>query len=169
MPSSNRIPRDIMDVIIIIIIIIIIILIIISTPSTASYPAPTFSSHWPSKQGHLALPGGGTDRRGRKTDGQHHRWREGDHLPVPAAVIALQTEGKCGLIPKHVHYQLACCNSLFSSLFLMSSCLLGLSQQAIIIIIIIIYVFLYRQSAMVVTPVYYTLCSEKNTHLHFQL
>jgi len=66
--------------------------------------------------GHLALPGGGTDTRGRKTDGQHHRWREGDHLPVPTAVHGT-TEGKCGLIPKHVHNQLACCNSLFSSLF----------------------------------------------------
>jgi len=38
----------------------------------------------------------------------------GDHLPVPAAVHCT-TEGKCGLIPKHIHYQLACCNSLFSS------------------------------------------------------
>jgi len=62
------------------------------------------------------------------------------HLPVPAlAAVHCTTEGKCGLIPKHVHYmQLACCNSLFSSLFLMSSCLLGLSRQAKKIIIIII-------------------------------
>jgi len=52
---------------------------------------------------YLALPGGGTDTRDRKTDGQHHRWREGDHLPVPAAVYCT-TEWKYGLIPTHVHY-----------------------------------------------------------------
>jgi len=39
------------------------------------------------------------------------------------------TEGKCGLIPKHVHYQLLLQFVIFIS-FLMSSCLLGLSQLA---------------------------------------
>jgi len=62
---------------------------------------------------------GGTGTRNWKTDDQQDRWRQGVHLPVPAAVRGT-TEGECGLIPKHVHNQLARCNLLFFCLTTMS-------------------------------------------------
>ena len=83
---------------------------------------PTFSFQFSFHRNswHLALPGGGTDTRGRKTDGQHHRWREGDHLPVPAAVHGTTARSLPASLLQF---------GIFT-FFLMSSCLLGLSQQA---------------------------------------
>ena len=61
---------------------------------------------------------------------------------IPAAARGT-TEGECGLIPKHVHNQLARCNPLFFCLITNLQCLSAytgfvLAGQNIIIIIIII-------------------------------
>jgi len=72
------------------------------------------------RRGYLAPSGDGTGTGDWKTDGRHYRRCQGVHLPVPAAFRGT-TEGKCGLISKHVHSQLARCNPLFH--FLNVQCL----------------------------------------------
>ena len=47
-----------------------------------------------------------------KMAGQHYRWCQGVHLPVPAAVRGT-TEGECSLISKHIHHELARSNPQF--------------------------------------------------------
>ena len=78
---------------------------------------------------HLAPSGGGTDTGDWKTDGQQYRRRQRVHLPVPAADRG-NTEGECGLIPKHIHSQLARCDPLFHFLnVLMPTCFMLVGQQ----------------------------------------
>ena len=71
------------------------------------------SFRWPLRQGIFSTirRWSGTGTGDWKTDGQHYRRCQGVHLPVPAAVRGT-TGGECGLIPKHVHSQLARCNPL---------------------------------------------------------
>ena len=80
----------------------------------------------------LAPSGGGTGTGDWKTDGQHYRHCQGVHLPVPAAVRGT-SEGKCGLISKHIHSQLAHCNPLLHFLNVLVSTGFVLVGQKIII------------------------------------